>query len=787
MARTFMGSDRFWLRAGGDAAPRRCRGGTAALLLGLLLAACAPVRSADTGTAAKPPIASPQEPSADGAEPAAAQPALLDATSPSPGAPAGAGVFPGTGVFVAAPGGSRAARVEAGPDGDVSFNFVNADVRDVVREILGNQLHLSYVVDGKVQAAITAQTGGPVPRESVLATLESVLRANGLGLVQVNGLYRILMIEDAAKASAGAPAARGQGGYSVRVLPLRFVSAAEIKSVLEPFLPPGSVLQVNAARNLLIASGTAADMDSFADLVRQFDVDWLSGTSFALYPLRVGTAKEVAGELEAIFGEGGSGALAGLVRILPIERLNALLVISPQRAYLAQVKTWVDRLDYGDDQMTPRVFEYHVQNSRAADLAAVLTQLLSSGAVSTVQPETAPGMKLVDLGGQQGMGAGNGAGGISAMSGAPSLGNAAPGAAPAPGLPALATGGNGMQPQTSRRTGGGLAERQQALQPGLGGSTNALQPPPVRVVADEKNNALVIYARPRDYRMVEDAIKRLDVVPLQVLIEATIAEVTLNDSLQYGLQWFLNKGKNKFELNGNALGTGGALSGTALGRGVPGDIAAVFPSFNYLYTGSSITALLSALSQLTQVNVVSAPEVLVLDHQTAALQVGDQVPVITQTAQSVITANAPVVNSVQYLNTGVVLQVTPRVNSSGLVTLDIDQSVSDVAKTTTSTIDSPTITQRRIVTSAVVQDGETIALGGLIIDNQNNARSGVPVLSDIPVLGTLFKSTSKSRARTELLVLLTPRIVRNAQEARAMTDELRDRMRTLKPLEVRSH
>jgi len=769
-----------------------------ALGLALLLAACASPPPAATGAAAPRP---PLPVRGTLSETAVAAPAPLDADAGArEGRGAGPLVSPGTGVFVAAPA-ARAARVEVAPDGDVSFNFVNADVREVVREILGNQLHLNYVIDSKIQAMITAQTGGPVPREAVLPTLESVLRANGLALVQVNGLYRVLAIEDAAKSSAGTVAARGQAGYAVRVLPLHFVSGNEIKGVLEPFLPPGSVLQVDAARNLLIIAGAGSDMDGFVDLVRQFDVDWLTGTSFALYPLRVGNAKDVAGELEAIFGEGGSGALAGLVRIMPIERLNAILVISPHQAYLGQVKTWVDRLDYGDDQTTPRVFEYHVQNSRAADLAAVLTQLLSSGSVSTVQPEVAPGMKLVDMSSQQGMGGAAGAAGLGGLPGTSSTlptgsmpGSATGGA----GLPSAGTGtgmGTGSQtPSARRQQTGSLSDRQQALQPGLrgGGGANDLQTPSVRIVADEKNNALVVYARPRDYRMIEEAIKRLDVVPLQVLIEATIAEVTLNDNLQYGLQWFFSQAASRIELNNGVPGASAATTAAGAAAGALSlsgvDISPAFPGFNYLAGGGKIKVILNALSTLTQVNVVSSPEVLVLDHQTAALQVGDQVPVITQSAQSVLTSGAPIVNSVQYLNTGVVLQVTPRVNSSGLITLDIDQSVSDVAKTTTSTIDSPTITQRRIVTSAVVQDGETIALGGLIIDNQTNGRSGVPLLSSIPLIGPLlFSSTTKSNARTELLVMLTPKILRNAQEARATTDELRNRMRAVKPLELRVH
>jgi general secretion pathway protein D len=251
--------------------------------------------------------------------------------------------------------------------------------------------------------------------------------------------------------------------------------------------------------------------------------------------------------------------------------------------------------------------------------------------------------------------------------------------------------------------------------------------------------------------------------------------VTLTNDLQYGLQWFFNQGSSKFE-----------LSNSVKGIGVAADIVPAFPGFNYVLSTARVKVVLSALAQLTHVDVVSAPQLLVLDHQTAALQVGDQVPIVSQQQQAVITPGAPVINSVQYLNTGVVLEVTPRVNTSGLVTLDIDQSVSDATQTTTSTIDSPTITQRRVVTSVIVQDGETVALGGLILDNRTNNRQGIPVLSDIPVVGNLFRTTTRNTSRTELLVLLTPRIVRNTEGARSMTDELRNRMRAVKPLEIRA-
>jgi general secretion pathway protein D len=716
--------------------------------------------------------------------PAPASPVAETAPSDQPAVlRKGPEVFPGTGVLVGTPGAARPARVVAS-DGGISFNFANADVRDVVREIMGEQLHLDYVVDPKVQGTITAQTGAPVPREAVLSTFEGVLRANGLAIVRSGDLYRVLPIEDAAKAG-GTPAAEGGPGFATRVLPLRYASAPALKSVLDPFVPPGGLLQADAARNVLIISGAGTDLAGFADLVRQFDVDWLAGTSFALYTLRIGIAKDIGNELDAIFGEGGSAPLAGLVRIVPIERLNALLVISPQRSYLAQVKTWIDRLDYGDDQTTPRLFEYRVQNSRAADLAAVLTQLLSSGNVSTVQPETAPGTKLVELGGQT---LGGGAGGLP---GAGGLGGGATGAAggatsslasPATSLPSSGLPQTVGPPGSQRQGAQGRQSLNNALKPsaagGPAGGPGELALPPVHIVADEKNNALVIFARPRDYKMLEAMIKRLDIVPLQVLIEATIAEVTLNDNLQFGLQWFFSHASSKFELNTAGSGTAAAITGA--------DVLATFPGFNYVLGGGKGKLVLTALSELTHVDVVSAPHLLVLDHQTAGLQVGDQVPIVTESSQSVIAAGAPLVNSVQYLNTGVVLQVTPRVNSSGLIALDIDQQVSEPTTTTTSKIESPTITQRRIVTSVVVQDGETIALGGLILDNQNSSRNGIPVLSDIPVVGGLFRTDARKNSRTELLVLLSPKIIRNVKEARDITDELRDRMRLVKPLEPRA-
>jgi general secretion pathway protein D len=287
----------------------------------------------------------------------------------------------------------------------------------------------------------------------------------------------------------------------------------------------------------------------------------------------------------------------------------------------------------------------------------------------------------------------------------------------------------------------------------------------IRVIAHERNNALVILATAAEYRMIEATLKRLDIVPLQVMIEATIAEVLLDDNLKYGLQWFFQAGDSTITFSTLSAGA----------------VSPAFPGFSYFFDGSDAKVVLNALTEITDVRVISSPQLMVLDNQTARLQVGDQVPIATQSSQS--TEGSNLVNTIQFRDTGVILEVIPRVNASGLVVLDVLQEVSDVIETTTSEIDSPTIQQRSIQSTVAVQSGDTIALGGLIRDREEESVSGVPVLSAIPILGNLFKTTQTLVRRFELLVLITPRVVRNRREALDVTDELRRRLSTLGPLE----
>jgi len=654
----------------------------------------------------------------------------------------------------AAPGIARPA-VTREPGDAVTLNFVNADVREVAKVVMGDLLALNYVVDPRAQGTVTVQTGRAVPRADLLPTLEVIFRASGFDLSQAAGVWRIQPIAAGRGNEPGVARAIGAGG-GVQVIPLRYASAAELKRTLEGVAPAGIAVQADTTRNQIVLAGPRDDVAAMAALVGSFDVDWLGGMAYSLYPLQSGVAATMAADLERVYGNAEPGAAAGAVRFVPIERMNAILIIAASPANLERARQWVDRLDRGGDEETQGLHVFYVQNSRAADLAAVLAELFSSRDVRSVLPQTAPAL---------------------AQSEARATGT---GESPAPNG-AAAQPSAGTTPQASSRAQEGrreaAAQRTPSAAPasalfGLDAASGRQSDTRIRIVADEKNNALLIYARPRDWRMIEAALRRLDVVPQQVMIEATIVEVTLNDRLRYGLQWFIREG------NFQSLLTQG-LTAAAL---------PVVPGFNFAFTGGGSEVILSALKELTELHVVSSPQVMVLDHQTAVLQVGDRVPVPVQQAVSVVDPAAPIVNSIEYRDTGVILKVTPRVNASGQILMEIEQEVSDVTRTTSSDLNAPTITQRRIVSTVAVQNGETVALGGLISDGGARARSGIPGLSEIPILGALFGARTVETDRRELLVMLTPRAVRSPGEAQAMTDDLRRRLSGIRarwPTEIR--
>jgi general secretion pathway protein D len=768
---------------GGGREPRlRWRGGVIALAL--LGTSCSVAQNPDlTQPSAAAPIAAAASPTPLAGTRA---PEVANPTSAPPAAQTR--IVPGTGVFVQPPSPPQASGGGQSQTGDITLNFVNADVHEVLPRVLGDILHLNYTIDPKVQANITIQTSRPLRQQDVLPVIRETLRASGLALVEANGIYRVMNNDEAVHTGTAQVTVGGRGvpaqAYNVQILPLKYVSAADLQRTLQPFVPKDAVMQVDPTRNVIILSGAGVDLSTITDMIKAFDVDWIAGMSFGIVGLQTADPKEVTDELTTIFGPKGSVPLPGMLSFAPLQRMNAVLVVSPQRAYVEQARMWIERLDRGETNNRPQIFEYHVQNSRARDVAQVLTRLFSNGQVQTVQPQTAPGTKATAIG----SGAFNGLSTPGGSNAPPGLGTGLS-SSQSNGMLGATPGASSSMPNGLALAGPDAAATQQNDQTGAlpesEGSTGGPAPgqldlPPIRVVADEKNNTLVIYARPRDYQMVEQALKRIDVVPLEVLIEATIAEVTLGNNLQYGLQYFFHQHENQFIFGGSTTPISAAASA----------IAGTFPGFNYILGSTNATVVLNLLSAITNVHVISSPQLLVLDHQSASLLVGAAVPIPTAQIQSTITTGAPIVNTVQYVDTGVILKVTPLVNTNGQITLDVGQEVSEVAppstQTTSTSTFGPTITERRLQSSVTVQDGETVALGGLIQDTNSNTKNGIPLLSDIPVIGAVFGTTDRNVQRTELLVLLSPKIIHNATDARAATEELRSRLHTLQNVNIRA-
>lgn len=674
-------------------------------------------------------------------------------------------VSPGSGHFV------RNVKARPAPDssggGDVTLNFENTNLLEVVKVVLGDLLGLNYKVEPGVQGNVTMQTSRPIPRDALLPTLELLLDSNNAALVELNGVYNVVP-RDGALRGMVVPQLGGRGrkvppGYGVRVVPLRYIAAREMHKILEPFADPGSIVRVDAPRNLLVLAGPAPVMEKLLDTVSVFDVDWLRGMSVGLFTPDFVDAPTLVEELNALFQTELEGPLAGLVRLVPIERLNAVLAVTPRKSYLTQVEKWIRRLDRDAGGVGQQLFVYYVQNGRSADLADVLSEVFpdSGGSRRRVpDAQVAPGLRGTSVG----RGSSSSSSSSSSRRSTSSNANAT---TTAQNANATTT---AQQVQVRQGTPTPVANRPASTRTSSRArdGIELAEESPIRIIADEINNALLIKATSQQYQLVEAALKKLDIVPLQVLIEATIAEITLSDDLRYGLEWFFKNG-----LGNNRGGVATLDLGTA-------GLAAIAPGFSYAITDAAgaVRAVLNTLANESRVNVLSSPSLMVLNNQTASINVGDEVPVTTQQQQST-SADSTVVNNIEFRDTGVLLTVTPRVNSGGLVTMEVEQEVSNVAPGTGDTL-TPTIQQRKISSTVAVGSGETVVLGGLIRENNAVTKGGFPVLHSIPVVGALFGTTNHETARTELVVLITPRAIGDREEARRVTEEFRNKMESLR-------
>jgi general secretion pathway protein D len=615
---------------------------------------------------------------------------------------------------------------------DLTLNFAGADIRDVVNAVLGETLKLNYVIDPEVQGPVTFNVSRPVSRDEVLTTLEAVLNSRGATMVQSDGIIRVMPLRKDGKSNAAPPfAAATTPGQRSEIFPLRFVSATDMQRVLEKVLPAGTPMTGDDRRRMVMVQGTPSELQLAEETVRVFDIDQLSGTSIAVVPLRNADPTALADELRNIFAATRKEADSDAIRIMAVKRLNALMVITRSGRYLDEARAWISRLDRAHDLTERRVYVYNLQYAKAAQIGEKLQGLLTNLDIKFKPPAAA----AADTG----------------------LAPAAPGfegpARPLP-PPILPTAAPAPPPPPA-------ADMAAPVVPGAppGHETG------VRIEADEAHNALLISANARDYELIRQVLAGIDVPPLQVLIEVTVAEVVLNDSLNYGVEYFINHGKTSTLLTTS---------------NVPA-IAPVVPGFNLAWVAGNFQPkiILDLLSNITQTKVISTPRLLVLSNETARLQVGDVVPIITQSAASTVTSNPLVLNNVTYKETGVVLEVTPRINSGGYVTMDLNQSVSTVVPTSTSQIDSPTFQQRRLNSTVSVKSGETILLGGLIQQTDSRQQQGIPILHDLPGIGPLFGSHNNGSGRTELIMLMSPHVISNEADSRSLTARIEQQFQTV--------
>lgn len=697
----------------------------------------------------------------------------------------------------------------------LSFNFEEAPVAEVARTILGDILKIPYVLHPPLAGTVTLSTRTPIQPDQAVFLLESALQANGLAMVRdVRGTYHVgkadalKSIGSAVRQFTGGSGAPLPPGYGAIVVPLRFIGAGEMATILRPLAPPDAIVRVDNVRNLLVLAGTRSQAEGWLDLVNTFDVDLLKGMSVGLFPLKYATIKEVEAALRLVSGSaqaptgapsgssiattagaasaasGASAAAAamlgegnplfGALRIMPVERLNSILVVTPRAAYLEEARRWIEKLDQpSDNGAEAQLFIYRVQNGNAKHLASVLSGIFGSAQTNTATANSgvAPGLggvtgtsQVQSPFGSTGSAFGNSAWGNSGNTGYTTANRtgSAMGSSSAFGNTSSFQNRNN---QTANTTTQGMVAAN------VGG---------VRVMADELNNSILVWSTRAEFQKIESTLKRLDQPPTQVLIDASIIEVTLNDTLQYGLQWAFsggtgggNTGVGQLSTNDKNPNNNGSLN-VAAGAGF---------TYSLINSASKVRVILNALASQDLLKVVSNPSLMVLDNHTAMMAVGDQVPVLTSTTDFLNNSNVST-STVQYRDTGVNLAVTPSVNAGNLVTMQIDQSMTDQSSLNGAN-NQPIFLQRQISSKVAVRSGDTIVLGGLIKDNRSAGKSGVPLLKDVPLLGNLFSNTTNTGKRTELLVVLSPRVVRTDPEIREVSEDLRDRLRGLSIIEMR--
>jgi general secretion pathway protein D len=665
-----------------------------------------------------------------------------------------------------------------GAPGDIVFNFTNQPIQAVVNSVMGDLMHENYSIAEGVKGDVSFSTSKPVNKQQAMSILETLLSWTDNAMIKQGGRYVILPASQAVsgKLTPEMTVSQPSAGLSARLFPLNYISATEMQKLLKPFARENAFLLVDPARNVLSLAGTPEELANYQQTIDTFDVDWLKGMSVGVFGLQRASVGELMPELLKLFGPNSGMPLAGMVRFLPIERTNSVVAFSSQPAYLNEVGNWIHTIDEGGGN-EPQMYVYDVRNMKATDLAKYLRQIYGNGAIKEDSAaKVAPGLRTRSMSSLTNNSS-SGAGGLSSngMGGGTSGGLSNGGLNGGIGSNNQAQTDQGDDAQASDDSDQSADSSDQSADGtnGQSGSGSKSLDAGTRITAQKSSNQLLVRTRPAQWKEIESAIKRLDNPPLQVQIETRILEVKLTGELDQGVQWYLGRlaGNSTSTTVANTPGSQGALGsgGASLGS---------TDSLFYSFVSTNLQVAIHALETNGRTQVLSAPSLVVMNNENAQIQVGENIP-INQTTVNTSLSNTTL-SSVEYLQTGVILNVVPRINPGGLVYMDIQQQVSD-ADNSVLVNGNPRISTRSVSTQVAAQSGQTVLLGGLIKQDNAESSSSVPYLGRIPGLRWLFGNVSKSKDRTELLVLITPRVINSSSQARQVTDDYRQQMQLLKP------
>lgn len=745
----------------------------------------APSQSSPVPPQTPPGVKQPSTPIQPGVPPAL-KPPVIPRRVPVPGEPpamlapqgelqTGSEIQPGQPLAPQAGPQRRFAPSPAPSGGMVSLNFNRADLIEIIH-IIAQQLRLTYTIDPDVKGSVTINSAEPLRAEDLLPIFHQILRMNGAVAVRTGNLYHIMPIKD----GKGLARPVGQGkedSFALHVIPVRFFAVAEMKRVLTPFLQPGGEIIDNPRGNFLVVMDLPSNIQRLVEIADLIDVQVFAGTRMEIYQPKVASAEELAQEMAKVmqsFAASAPQAENFTAQFIPLPRINQLLVISHSEAAWTYAKRWLDRIDIVAEGPGRRIFIYPVENGKATELADVLSQAL--GQPTTGRRDTS--RTLQDLhrsttGGTSGLGARGSTGSpfgstvpfgqqsqpLGAYAAVPAPGQIAPPAVaiPTPGAPAVPARPGPQTPQTQ--------QQQEQL----------------RIVPDPATNSLIIYGTVQEFQNIRNILKELDAIPRQVLIEAMVLQVDLNDTESLGVDIEILR-KSRVTIFGQTFTSRGALR--TLGDSFP--LAPTFGSgsgLSGIVGGRDVQAMINALMTDSRVKLISSPSVLAADNRPARIQVGSEEPIPTGTITAAVGATTPSSSTtIQYRNTGRILTIIPQVNSKGLVNLQIKAEVSargdDVPFGSGETF--PSFNTQDAETTAVVHDGETLVIGGLIGERKSKTRSGIPYLMNIPVFGRFFGTTSDETRRTELIMLITPHVIRNQNESRYVTDEFKAKVNSVR-------